>query len=995
MAQEMDLVNDFLQASMTAERKRKRRTWAVVSVVFGVVVTLAVVATWFGFKTQQQASDLAVAATTDAQRLIDLSTAQAETEQERDVALSRQLAAQSENELTTNNYELALLLAIEAGKTANTREAFTALRKAFAHPGRALEILNGHSGWILQAKWNSKGNRILTASTDGTARIWDAETGKELVAFVGHTESIVYASWNSDERLVLTASKDRTVRVWNAHTGEELLKLVGHQGSVNYALWDANESRILSSGSDGTARIWDAESGKLLFILAPQNGVINQATWNAEENFILTIGCDQVSSESLCVRATLAVWNARTGDKVFSENNQTNGIHHADWHPVKPHLLIVRCEQFQSGKCENGVVQVWDVESKNEILRLTNFTSGVRQAFWSSDGTSILTADVNGTVQLWNAISGEELQNFANDQVGIAQIMWDANEDIILAVGCDKLNPFGRCLSTGMRSWSTNTGEKLFSITNFQNTFKEAIWNRDGTEFLSIHDDSAVRVWTAQEGKETATLIGHSGEINLAKWSPDGDYILTTACEKFDELRQCKESLIRIWGLQAKEEVPSIGGHPLGTNLITLNNDHSQILTVGCEKRDEPYGTCIEGFVRVWDMKSGRGRLTLTGFRYGATQARWDPEGGRILATGCEEIDFIYCNKGSIRIWDADSGKELLVLAGDRKSIIQASWSPDGTRVLSVGCEGTGWHNVCVESSARIWDAETGVEMLVLQGNKRGVRQANWSADGTRVLTSGCDKRGNFDDCVDGSVRVWNAQTGEILLTLNSQKNGAHYANWNESGDLILTVSCEYSGWACEESTVQVWDAKTGEKLYSLPNYRHGVRYAIWDPAGRRILTLSCLQLGQQGCIDSIVQVWDAYVGKELLTLSGYDSGTYYVSWIGSGEQILTSGCEQRSEKDSCRKNAIRIWDATTGTELFDPIEFQSQISHAIWDASRYRILITDGKYGVVRQFYGRIEDLITSACQQAPRNMTRDEWQGFMGDKPYGTTCPNLPVKD
>ncbi|MCH7585540.1 MAG: hypothetical protein IH941_10380, partial [Acidobacteria bacterium] len=55
------------------------------------------------------------------------------------------------------------------------------------------------------------------------------------------------------------------------------------------------------------------------------------------------------------------------------------------------------------------------------------------------------------------------------------------------------------------------------------------------------------------------------------------------------------------------------------------------------------------------------------------------------------------------------------------------------------------------------------------------------------------------------------------------------------------------------------------------------------------------------------------------------------------------------------------------------------------------RILTASGD-GTARQWYARMEDLLTAACQQAPRNMTLEEWRQFIGDEPYRPTCPNLP---
>jgi len=63
-----------------------------------------------------------------------------------------------------------------------------------------LHVLSGHGDWLNDAAWDGAGTRVATASWDGTARIWDAGTGKELVILVGHTQGVLDVAWMSQER---------------------------------------------------------------------------------------------------------------------------------------------------------------------------------------------------------------------------------------------------------------------------------------------------------------------------------------------------------------------------------------------------------------------------------------------------------------------------------------------------------------------------------------------------------------------------------------------------------------------------------------------------------------------------------------------------------------------------------------------------------------------------------------------------------------------------
>jgi WD domain, G-beta repeat len=61
----------------------------------------------------------------------------------------------------------------------------------------------------------SDGKRIVTASHDKTARLWDAETGKPIGEIKGHEHIVMSAAFSPDGKRVVTASFDKTARLWD------------------------------------------------------------------------------------------------------------------------------------------------------------------------------------------------------------------------------------------------------------------------------------------------------------------------------------------------------------------------------------------------------------------------------------------------------------------------------------------------------------------------------------------------------------------------------------------------------------------------------------------------------------------------------------------------------------------------------------------------------------------------------------------------------------
>ncbi|MBQ6950009.1 MAG: TIR domain-containing protein, partial [Clostridia bacterium] len=125
---------------------------------------------------------------------------------------------------------------------------------------RELFMPMGHADTVHSAVFSPDGKRIVTASDDGTAKIWDAETLLELGTLKGGWFLPNFAAYSPDGKRIVTASWDETAKIWDAKTFQELGTLDGHTDSVNVAAYSLDGKRIVTASDDGTAKIWDAKS---------------------------------------------------------------------------------------------------------------------------------------------------------------------------------------------------------------------------------------------------------------------------------------------------------------------------------------------------------------------------------------------------------------------------------------------------------------------------------------------------------------------------------------------------------------------------------------------------------------------------------------------------------------------------------------------------------------------------------------------------------------
>jgi WD40 repeat protein len=99
-------------------------------------------------------------------------------------------------------------------------------------------------------------DRVVTASTDNTARVWDAENGQPLTRPLQHDGAVTDAAFSPDGDRVVTASADSTAQVWDATTGRRLAPPLRHPDDVMSAAFSGNGEQVVTTSLDRTTRVW-------------------------------------------------------------------------------------------------------------------------------------------------------------------------------------------------------------------------------------------------------------------------------------------------------------------------------------------------------------------------------------------------------------------------------------------------------------------------------------------------------------------------------------------------------------------------------------------------------------------------------------------------------------------------------------------------------------------------------------------------------------------
>ena len=380
----------------------------------------------------------------------------------------------------------------------------------------------------------------------------------------------------------------------------------------------------------------------------------------------------------------------------------------------------------------------------------------------------------------------------------------------------------------------------------------------DGRRAVSGSSDHTIKLWDVETGCEVRTLQGHVGRVTAVALSADGRRAVSGA---FDQM-------LKAWDVESGRVLWTLKAHAGGVLAVALSADGRSALS-----------GALDCTLKVWDVESGQNLRTLQGHNSGLKAVALSADGRRAAAG---------FDSGTLKLWEVASGRELRMFQGHAGGVLALALSADGCRAVSAGGANasleTEWRMPgSSDRTVKLWDMESGGELLTLQGHSDPVATVAITTDGRRAMSG----------AKDGTLKVWDVESGRELRILQGHAGGVSALALCADGRRAVSGS--------DDQTVKVWDTESGQRPWTLKGHTGGISAVAMSADGRWAST---------GANDGTLKVWEVRSGKELRTLAGLTDRVSAVALSADGRRVAFGA----------DKGTLKVWDGNNERALCEPM---------------------------------------------------------------------------
>ena len=580
------------------------------------------------------------------------------------------------------------------GREVVTASSDGSLKVWDSHAGRLIHTLKGHSDRVCSVAYSADGKSIFSGCWDGSIKIWDTGTGKETKSIAAHAGSVWSLSATRDGKWVVSGSADKTVKVWDAATWKLRHELLGHTDGVRSVSVSGDGTRAVSGGGDRT-RLWNIVTGRQIRYFAASGRAVAISP-NGSKIAVGGFG-------------TVSVWDSRTGSKLLSVSRHTEAIHALQFSPDGKHIVSA-CRSIRLSSAIDG--------DEVLVLKLPKFGGFHNCVRFSDDGKRIVSGGSYGTFQIWDA--RQHRPNTILETYGHSVALAYSNNGRWILAGRERTHlirrfpgrPPTRLKLGSLTIRDAKTGHQAFRIMGRFVFGRRVSFTPSGRRIVASRSDG-VQIWDLTSNRVPKSIKSYSGTFAL---SPDGTKVIVA---------RGRDSMTPvIYDVITNRSIAVLKGHSQRITNVGFSSDGKTVIS-----------SSLDRSVRFWNAATGKQVGRLHG---DYDWAAYTPGERNVLAI---------TPKGRVHICAID-GKTQTELSGVAKGAF--AYSPNAKTIVFARGEDS---KVPV-----VFDVRSGAKLLSLKGHTAAVYTVRFNADGSRIFTGGSD----------GTIRIWDSTTGITALSLDA-----------------------------------------------------------------------------------------------------------------------------------------------------------------------------------------------------------------------------------